>query len=82
MLLNYQSFFNYSFNKKKIPNLQLTIAVKSRSAVMKDILVEYITNPHQPIEERHVSSSDRARKRYRGMAPIFSIDDDQEGKLK
>ncbi|XP_035228316.1 TBC1 domain family member 23-like [Stegodyphus dumicola] len=49
---------------------QLARTVKSR-------LVEYITNP-QSEEDRHVSSSDRLGKRYRGMAPVFSIGDDED----
>ena len=31
------------------------------------------------IQEKHVSSSERNGKRYRNVAPVFSIDDDHEG---
>ncbi|XP_067132890.1 TBC1 domain family member 23 [Centruroides vittatus] len=56
---------------------KLTSAVKTRSAVVKYKLVEYIKNPQDPVE-KHVSSTDKVGKRYRGMAPIFSIDDEHE----
>ncbi|XP_042900801.1 TBC1 domain family member 23 isoform X2 [Parasteatoda tepidariorum] len=56
---------------------QLASAVKSKSSIVKEKLVEYITNP-QSEEDRHVSSSDKLGKRYRGMAPVFSIGDDEE----
>lgn len=52
-------------------------AVRTRGAVVRERLVEYITNP-QVVEDRHVSSSDRLGKRYRGLPPVFSIDDDHE----
>lgn len=52
-------------------------AVKSKSAEVKEKLMEYIVNGSAGAEpaERHVSASDRITKRYRNMAPIFSIDD-------
>lgn len=56
---------------------KLTSAVRTRSAVVKYKLVEYIKNPQDPVE-KHVSSTDKVGKRYRGMAPIFSIDDEHE----
>ncbi|KAF8774170.1 TBC1 domain family member 23-like isoform X1 [Argiope bruennichi] len=56
---------------------QLATVVKSRSNIVKERLVEYITNP-QTEEARHVSSNDRLGKRYRGMAPVFSIGDDED----
>nr|CAG4643848.1 EOG090X03TX [Lepidurus arcticus] len=30
------------------------------------------------VQERHVSSRDRTKRRYRNMAPVFSIDDEQD----
>ncbi|XP_046664875.1 TBC1 domain family member 23 [Homalodisca vitripennis] len=54
-------------------------AVKSKSAEVKDKLLEYINNPSGGTvtsSERHVSASDKLGKRYRNMAPVFSIDDD------
>lgn len=57
---------------------QVTTVFKSRASDMKGKLVEYITNPQQPPVERHVSSSDKLGKRYRGMAPVFSIDDEHD----
>lgn len=57
---------------------QVTTVFKSRASDMKGKLVEYITNPQQPPIERHVSSSDKLGKRYRGMAPVFSIDDEHD----
>lgn len=54
-------------------------AVKSKSAEVKDKLLEYIVHPSSgslTANERHVSASDKLGKRYRNMAPVFSIDDD------
>jgi len=53
-------------------------AVKLKSAEVKDKLLEYIVNPggNNTASERHVSASDKVGKRYRNMAPVFSIDDD------
>jgi hypothetical protein len=52
--------------------------MKLKSAEVKDKLLEYIVNPsgNGTANERHVSASDRLGKRYRNMAPVFSIDDD------
>ncbi len=52
--------------------------MKSKSAIMKEKLTNYIKN-EQHQGERHVSSSDRVGKRYRNMASVFSIGDDDEG---
>ncbi|XP_076304257.1 TBC1 domain family member 23 [Tachypleus tridentatus] len=56
---------------------KITTLMKSKSAVVREKLVDYITNPPQSAE-RHVSSTDNIGKRYRGVAPVFSIDDEQE----
>lgn len=56
-------------------------AVKLKSAEVKDKLLEYIVNPNGgnvTTNDRHVSASDKLGKRYRNMAPVFSIDDDQD----
>ncbi|XP_054716052.1 TBC1 domain family member 23-like [Uloborus diversus] len=69
---------NGSANEKDISIFdQLASAVKFKGNFVKERLVEYITNP-QTEEDRHVSSSDRLGKRYRGMAPVFSIGDDED----
>ena len=54
--------------------------MKLKSAEVKGKLLEYIVNPTGNVNntERHVSSSDKVGKRYRNMAPVFSIDDDQD----
>lgn len=58
---------------------KLTSTVKSKSAVMKQKLTDYIKNEHQTQESRHVSNTDRVGKRYRNMANVFSIGDDDDG---
>lgn len=50
--------------------------MKSKSAEVKDKLLEYIVNPTGAnSNERHVSPNDRRGKRYRGGATVFTIDD-------
>lgn len=59
--------------------------MKSKSAEVKEKLIEYIVNPtgsNGQATERHVKSSDKVSKRYRNMAPVFSIDDDDAGKFR
>ncbi|XP_054261795.1 TBC1 domain family member 23 isoform X2 [Macrosteles quadrilineatus] len=54
-------------------------AMKLKSAEVKDKLLEYIVNPsggNPAASDRHVSASDKLGKRYRNMAPVFSIDDE------
>lgn len=62
-------------------------AMKSKSAVVKGKLFDYIVNPNVPgsqinggktngTTERHVSSNEKNGKRYRNVAPVFSIDED------
>ena len=54
-------------------------AVKLKSAEVKGKLLEYIVNPGGCGEtERHVSSKDKLGRRYRNLAPLFSIDDEHE----
>lgn len=58
---------------------KISAAMKSKSAEVKGKLFDYIVNPNNsPVQERHVSSSDKIGKRYRNVAPVFSIDDDQD----
>lgn len=58
---------------------KISAAMKSKSAEVKGKLIDYIVNPNSsPIQERHVSSSDKIGKRYRDVAPVFSIDDDHD----
>ncbi|XP_029647617.1 TBC1 domain family member 23 isoform X2 [Octopus sinensis] len=56
---------------------KLSNVVKCKSAEMKEKLSNYIKN-EQAIPERHVSSTDRLGKRYRNMASVFTIGDDEE----
>uniref|UniRef100_A0A1A9Z5X4 TBC1 domain family member 23 n=1 Tax=Glossina pallidipes TaxID=7398 RepID=A0A1A9Z5X4_GLOPL len=67
--------------------------MKLKSAEVKDKLMDIIVNPsnntanastmvgnsHQHTQERHVSASERNGKRYRNVAPVFSIDDENDG---
>lgn len=50
--------------------------VKSKSAEVKDKLLEYIVNPTggNNNSERHVSPNDRRGKRYRAAGTVFTID--------
>ncbi|XP_037958364.1 TBC1 domain family member 23 [Teleopsis dalmanni] len=72
---------------------KFSTAMKMKSADIKGKLFEIIVNPSnsvmgnnasgsnnsQPtIQERHVSASERNGKRYRNVAPVFSIDEDND----
>ncbi|XP_050506713.1 TBC1 domain family member 23 [Diabrotica virgifera virgifera] len=58
---------------------KISAAMKSKSAEVKGRLIDYIVNPNgSPVPERHVSSTDKIGKRYRDVAPVFSIDDDHD----
>ncbi|KAG5890070.1 hypothetical protein JTB14_003635 [Gonioctena quinquepunctata] len=58
---------------------KISAAMKSKSAEVKGKLIDYIVNPNaSPVQERHVSSSDKIGKRYRDVPPVFSIDDDHD----
>uniref|UniRef100_A0AAR5P7V7 TBC1 domain family member 23 n=1 Tax=Dendroctonus ponderosae TaxID=77166 RepID=A0AAR5P7V7_DENPD len=58
---------------------KLSAAMRLKSAEVTGKLIEYIVNPtNSPVPERHVSSSDRIGRRYRDVAPVFSIDDDHD----
>ncbi|XP_013415519.1 TBC1 domain family member 23 [Lingula anatina] len=69
------------FGEKKISFREKFSALKSKSAEMREKLVSYIKNEHQGAEERHVSSADKVGKRYRNMANVFTIDDDDDDEL-
>ncbi|XP_059619051.1 TBC1 domain family member 23 [Phlebotomus argentipes] len=61
-------------------------SLKSKSAEVKGKLFEYIVNPatsansvNAPnVVEKHVSASEKNGRRYRNVAPVFSIDDESE----
>lgn len=58
---------------------KISAAMKSKSAEVKEKLIDYIVNPNgSPTQMRHVSSTDKIGKRYRDVAPVFSIDDDHD----
>ncbi|KAL1506871.1 hypothetical protein ABEB36_006153 [Hypothenemus hampei] len=58
---------------------KISAAMRSKSAEVTGKLIDYIVNPtNSPLPERHVSSSDKIGKRYRNVAPVFSIDDDHD----
>lgn len=58
---------------------KISAAMKSKSAEVKGKLIDYIVNPNgSPTQERHVSHTDKIGKRYRNVAPVFSIDDDHD----
>lgn len=64
---------------------KLSNAMRTKSAEVKGKFFDYIINPsnsqnnlaagNTPVE-RHVSSSEKYGKRYRNVAPVFSIDED------
>ncbi|XP_037092305.1 TBC1 domain family member 23-like [Pollicipes pollicipes] len=51
---------------------------KVKGQQVKEKLVDIITNASAEQPERHVSSQDKG-KRYRNLAPVFSLDDEQDG---
>lgn len=64
---------------------KLSAAMKTKSAEVKGKFFDYIVNPsgaaaqstgNGVAAERHVSSSEKYGRRYRNVAPVFSIDDD------
>ncbi|GFN99365.1 TBC1 domain family member 23 [Plakobranchus ocellatus] len=56
---------------------KLSGVVKSKSVEMKEKLANYIKN--DGTGDKHVSSAERGGKRYRNMANVFTIGDDEEG---
>lgn len=69
-------------NGKSAPSIdifgKISAAMKSKSAEVKEKLIDYIVNPsNSPSQEFDVSGKDKA-KRYKDVAPVFSIDDDHD----
>ncbi|XP_030647466.1 TBC1 domain family member 23 isoform X2 [Chanos chanos] len=56
---------------------KMTFALKSKSVNVKEKVISFIENTSAPVD-RHVSSSDRLGKPYRGVKPVFSIGDEEE----
>ncbi|XP_072369597.1 TBC1 domain family member 23 isoform X2 [Scyliorhinus torazame] len=56
---------------------KMTFALKSKSVNVKEKMISFIENTSAPVE-RHVSSSDKVGKPYRGVKPVFSIADEEE----
>ncbi|XP_042314604.1 TBC1 domain family member 23 isoform X2 [Sceloporus undulatus] len=71
---------------------KMTEALKTRSVNVKEKVISFIENTSTPVDRvpfnlswpertsvlRHVSSSDRVGKPYRGVKPVFSIGDEEE----
>ncbi|XP_048350422.1 TBC1 domain family member 23 isoform X2 [Sphaerodactylus townsendi] len=71
---------------------KMTVALKTKSVNVKEKVISFIENTSTPVERipfnlswperasmlRHVSSSDRLGKPYRGVKPVFSIGDEEE----
>ncbi|XP_075053109.1 TBC1 domain family member 23 isoform X3 [Mixophyes fleayi] len=57
---------------------KMTVALKTKSVNVKEKVISFIENTSTPVESRHVSSSDRVGKPYRGVKPVFSIGDEEE----
>ncbi|XP_070548219.1 TBC1 domain family member 23-like [Ptychodera flava] len=55
---------------------KLTSTFKTKSATVKGRVIDFIKN-EQPAVDRHVSSHDTG-KPYRGVKPVFSINDDED----
>uniref|UniRef100_A0A3B4B9B1 TBC1 domain family member 23 n=1 Tax=Periophthalmus magnuspinnatus TaxID=409849 RepID=A0A3B4B9B1_9GOBI len=56
---------------------KMTFALKSKSVNVKEKMISFIENSSAPVD-KHVSSSDRVGKPYRGVKPVFSIGDEEE----
>ncbi|KAL3266742.1 hypothetical protein HHI36_010903 [Cryptolaemus montrouzieri] len=58
---------------------KISAVMKSKSAEVKEKLIDYIVNPNNsPSQEWHASNTDKIGKRYRNVTPVFSIDDDHD----
>uniref|UniRef100_A0A673H945 TBC1 domain family member 23 n=1 Tax=Sinocyclocheilus rhinocerous TaxID=307959 RepID=A0A673H945_9TELE len=71
---------------------KMTFALKSKSVNVKEKVISFIENTSTPVDrmsfnlpwpdkgilDRHISSSDRVGKPYRGVKPVFSIGDEEE----
>lgn len=56
---------------------KMTVALKTKSVTVREKVISFIENSSTPVD-RHVSSSDRVGKPYRGVKPVFSIGDEEE----
>ncbi|XP_073473062.1 TBC1 domain family member 23 isoform X2 [Aquarana catesbeiana] len=56
---------------------KMTVALRTKSVNVKEKVISFIENTSTPVE-RHISSSDRVGKPYRGVKPVFSIGDEEE----
>lgn len=73
-----------SSSVKSPPTVDLFSKIKSKSMEVKGRFLDYIVNPAnaQPTSsatatvEKHVLSSEKNGKRYRNVAPVFSINDE------
>ncbi|XP_044298665.1 TBC1 domain family member 23 isoform X3 [Varanus komodoensis] len=70
---------NGSSDGKGVKSLvnKMTEALKTKSVNVKEKVISFIENTSTPVD-RHVSSSDRVGKPYRGVKPVFSIGDEEE----
>ncbi|NXQ02465.1 TBC23 protein, partial [Vidua macroura] len=70
---------NSSGDGKGVKSLvnKMTVALKTKSVNVKEKVISFIENTSTPVD-RHVSSSDRVGKPYRGVKPVFSIGDEEE----
>lgn len=70
---------NGSSDGKGVKSLvnKMTVALKTKSVNVKEKVISFIENTSTPVD-RHVSSSDRVGKPYRGVKPVFSIGDEEE----
>lgn len=65
---------------------RFSAAMKLKTTEVKDKLMDIIVNPsaggsanaQPPVLEKHVSSHEKNGKRYRNVAPVFSIDDEND----
>ncbi|XP_060090576.1 TBC1 domain family member 23 isoform X2 [Heteronotia binoei] len=85
---------NGSSEGKSVKSLvnKMTVALKTKSVNVKEKVISFIENTSTPVDRisfnlswperasmlRHVSSSDRLGKPYRGVKPVFSIGDEEE----
>lgn len=70
-------------NRDNTPAVQLfsklSSAMKAKGQEVRGKLIDYIVNPNATANgEWHVSASDRKENRYRNVAPVFSINDEED----
>uniref|UniRef100_A0A8C2C2G9 TBC1 domain family member 23 n=1 Tax=Cyprinus carpio TaxID=7962 RepID=A0A8C2C2G9_CYPCA len=88
---SYSSLSSADVRVKSLVN-KMTFALKSKSVNVKEKVISFIENTSTPVErmsfnlpwpdkgilDRHISSSDRVGRPYRGVKPVFSIGDEEE----